>query len=136
MGSQISHLLFRRPGRLGRAGSASSIRIAQGVGLGSRDGGFGRPRGRVVEFNTGLVGGFGGFTFDVERDDGLTDGNHLALFDEDLADDAIDGCGPLDDGLVRLDLPDRLVLNDRIADLNQPGNDLGLGQPINLCQGV
>ena len=55
---------------------------------------------------------------------------HLAVLGQDPEDDAVDRRADLDRCLVRLDLDDRLVLDDGIALAHEPARDLALGQPL------
>jgi hypothetical protein len=66
----------------------------------------------------------------VDDDDRGADGHREALAYEQLADDAGERAGQLDDGLRGLDLDDRLVLGHRVARANQPPQDVGLGQTL------
>jgi len=66
------------------------------------------------------------FLLDVERDDDRPDRDDLALFDVQLADGAVDRRGDLHEGLVRLDLRDRLIFGHRIARLDQPRDQFTL----------
>ena len=55
---------------------------------------------------------------------------HLAVLGQDPEDDTVDRRADLDRCLVRLDLDDRLVLDDGIALAHEPARDLALGQAL------
>jgi hypothetical protein len=57
-------------------------------------------------------------------------GNELALADEDAGDGPGGRGGDLDGRLVGLDLDERVVLLDLLADLDEPAGDLALGNPL------
>src|SRR5690606_39837073 len=59
-----------------------------------------------------------------------TDGQFGALLAEAGGDHTAVGAGHLDHRLGRLDLDDRLVDGDDVADLDQPAHDLRLGEPL------
>ncbi|MNE16247.1 hypothetical protein D3C80_1091880 [compost metagenome] len=67
------------------------------------------------------------FALDLELGQGAAHGHHLARLAVQSGDDAGDRAGQLDGGLVGHDVGDDLILDDRIADLDVPGDQLGFG---------
>ncbi len=67
---------------------------------------------------------------DGDPRDHLTDGDGVALLDEQLSDCARGGRGQLDVDLVGRDLDDRLVELDRVAYLDMPFEDCSLGDRL------
>ena len=67
---------------------------------------------------------------DSDPRDHLTDGDGVALLDEQLSDCARGGRGQLDVDLVGRDLDDRLVELDRVASLDMPFEDCSLGDRL------
>jgi hypothetical protein len=72
--------------------------------------------------------GLGGIASDVDRDDRDADVDGLALLDEEGGDRAVPRAGQLHDGLRGLDVHDDLVDFDRVARLDVPRHDVGLGE--------
>ncbi len=62
----------------------------------------------------------------VHREDDGTDLHLVTLLDLDFLDDAGDGGRNFDGGLVGLELDDRLILGDRVADLDEHAGDVAL----------
>ena len=63
-----------------------------------------------------------------DRDDRRSDLDRLAFFDEQRADLADEGRRQLDERLRSLDLDEHLVHRHRVARLDLPRHDLGLGE--------
>ena len=66
----------------------------------------------------------------ADHDEHRADRGDLALRDEDARDEARGRRGDLDGRLVGLDLDERLVLGDLVADRDEPARHLALGQPL------
>ena len=73
------------------------------------------------------VGSCVGIALELERDNDAPDRHDFALLGVQLGDDAVDRRGDLDEGLVRLDLGEWLVLRNLVADGDEPLDDLPLG---------
>ena len=105
----------RSPATVARDGCAGGARGRGGV----RRRGSGRRRGRRR-----------GVAVFVDRDQQLADGDDLAGFPAERHHDAGGRRRHLHHRLVGLDLDDGLVLDDVVADGDEPRDDLGLGQAL------
>ena len=75
--------------------------------------------------------GLGGSDLAVADDDeGSADRHELALLHEDAGHLPAGGRGDLDGRLVGLDLDERVVFVDHLADLDEPAGDLAFGHPF------
>ena len=66
----------------------------------------------------------------LHGEDRRAHGHHRARCDEQSSDATGEGRGELDDRLGCLDVDDRLVDRDLIADADAPADDLGLGEAL------
>ena len=105
---------------------AGGDRGRSGLSLGRFDGdrsGLRGGDGRGGRFVSGGVA----FALDFELGQRAAHGHHLTGLAVQDGDDARNRAGQFDRGLVRHDVGDDLILGDRIADLDVPGDEFGFG---------